>query len=187
MPLRLDGSKVRAYMDAAGLTPTTLAEISKISPSTIDRVLHNRAKHYSDFTVHSIARAVKCQPVDLYTDEALDNAITSAAAVAVEAVVAESVAEAVTVVADAIAPDTPAQAVAQAVPQMTVPMPAPLDLPAYFAYMQDQHRQAMEQLTASHTDALKAARKELSAWRTVALCLLAALSALTIFVFLSHH
>ena len=186
MPLRLDGSKVHTHMIAAGLTPTTLAEISKISPSTIDRVLHNRAKHYSDFTVHSIARAVNCQPVDLYTDEALDTAITAAAAVVVESVVVERVAEAVTVVADALAPDAPAQTVAHAVPDMAVPMPAPLDLSAYFAYMQEQHKQALDQLTASHADALAAARRDAKTWRTVTLSLLGTLCALTILILLTH-
>ena len=164
MPQRLSVPKIKARMNALNLNASLLVTKSQLSESTIDRILHDRANNYSDFTVQRLAYALECSPFDLFDD----NAIAVTVARAVEGVVAEAVAEAVTVVMDETAPDVSAQHVAESVPNIPVQLPGALDVPSYFSYIQDQHKAeiaAFEKLTSDLTG-------ERNAWRLLSLLLI---------------
>lgn len=170
MPQRLSVPKIKARMNVLGLSASRLGQKSQLSDSTIDRILHGRANNYSDFTVQRLSAALECSAFDLFDDDALATTVAHA----IEDVVAEAVAEAVTVVMDETAPDVSAQSVAEAVPNIPVQLPGALDVPAYFSYIQDQHKAelaAYEQLKADMV-------RERNAWRVLSFVLIAVCVAL---------
>jgi transcriptional regulator with XRE-family HTH domain len=186
MPARISGKKARARMREIGLSPARLGSASGLSPSTIDRILNDRASTYNDDTVRRVADALQCSPFDLYDDTTVTAALAEAAPRAVENAIVEAVAEAVTVVAEELAPETPVQSVAESVPAIPVSLPPALDVAAYFAYIQEQHKNEVEQLTALHRDAITSARREAGVWRTVALVLLGLLCIVSAVILFTH-
>lgn len=177
MPSRLSGQKVRTRMREKGLSSARLNSISGLSPSTIDRILNDRASTYNDDTVRRIADALGCSPFDLYDDTTVAAALADAAPRAVESAIAEAVAEAVTVVVEEVAPEASAKSVADTVPAIPVALPPALDVSAYFAYIQEQHKSEVAQLRHAQQDSLDDLRREISTWRSVALVLIGALVA----------
>ena len=105
MPARCSAAKVRAKMMEAGITAGKLSALTTLSPSTINRVLNDKAYHSNDYTLQRLADVLHCSPYDLLRDEIVEEAVREEAANTVADVVAEAVMEAVTVVTDEVAPD----------------------------------------------------------------------------------
>ena len=167
MPQRLSIPKVRSKMQSLGLNTAKLVERSQLSDSTIDRVLHGRANHYSDFTISRLAIALECPVLELLDDESTSAALTAFTAQTIENVVEEAVAKNVTVVIDNVAPDTPAQVVAESVPNTPAYIPSAQDVSDYFQYIQQQHTAAVSGMQ-SHLDDL---RSECNLWRGICIVL----------------
>ena len=181
MPLRLSGAKVRAKMSEKAISPARLASVSGLSPSTIDRIINDRASSYNSDTVQRIADAIGCNPFELYTDQAVNAAITQAVSTSVETVVVEAVAEAVTAVVEEVAPATPPPVIAKNIPELPVGIPPLFDVPAYIAHIKEEHQRDMEQLIAEHKDHTADLRRTARAWQTVAIALAALLFLCLIF------
>ena len=169
MPTRISGQKVRSIMLSNNVTPSQLASTSELSPSTIDRILNDRASNYSNYTVQRLATALHCSPFDLFTEQAINTTLADSAATAVAEVVAEAVTEAVSVVVDEVAPHVSPEQVAEAVPNMSVNAPPVLDISSYFAYIQQSHRDELESLAKARDNHLADLRRERDVWRTAAI------------------
>ena len=186
MPSRLSGKKVQARMLVKNITPSQLSLRSTLSPSTIDRIIHDRATNYNNFTVQRIADALECSPFELFDEEAVGAAISDAVSHAVENVVVEAVAEAVTVVVEEVAPQTSEQTIAETVPNISTSVPPVLDVPAYFGYIQEEHKREIEELKQEHESHLSDIRKEAAAWRKTATILMGIIVAVLLFTFVTH-
>lgn len=178
MALRISSTKVKSRMVEAGINSTHLAQKSSLSPSTIDRILNNRASNYSEYTVQRIANVLGCSVYDLYTDDAIATGIADSAANAVANVVVEAVADAISVVADDVAPEATPEEIAEAMPKINVTQPPAFDISAYFTYMQDTHKAEIEMLEKVHAAEnaerdkhLEDVRRDKNVWRCVALIL----------------
>lgn len=176
MSLPISGAKVRALMLVADINSTQLAQRSTLSPSTIDRVLNNRAVNYSEFTLQRLANALGCSVYDLYSDETLAAAVADSAASAMTSMVVGAVADAVSVVADDVAPHATPEELARAIPDIAVPTPPALDVAAYFAYIQETHRADLENLQASYDARLSDLTREKRVWCCVSLFLIAVIA-----------
>ena len=154
MPSRLNPDAIRAKMKEAKITSlASLSTKSGISPATIDRIMHHRCGNCNSQTVQMLADALKCNPFDLYTEEALREGTAIAAAVAVADAVAEAVNEAVNAVVSEVAPEAAPQEVAAAVPNEIPVTPQPaLDLVAYFDYLKTSHESEIKTLTTAYED-----------------------------------
>lgn len=183
MPSRLSGKKVRAKMLALNITPAQLGYKSSLSPSTIDRIIHERADSYNDYTVQRIADALGCSALELYAEEIVEAAIADASTQMVEDVVVKAVAEAVAVVVEEVSPETTLEGVAKTIPEISAPVPPALDVSRYFSYIQEEHRREVEELKELHKEHLNDVRREKNAWRICALTA-SALLAVGVFVLL---
>lgn len=172
MPSRLSGKKVQERMLIKNITPSQLSLRSTLSPSTIDRIIHDRATNYNNYTVQRIADALECNPFELFDEEAVGEAISNAVSHAVENVVVEAVAEAVTVVVEEVSPQTTEQKIAETVPNFSASVPPILDVQAYFAYMQEEHKHAIDEIKHEFAEHMTDMRKEASAWRITAILLM---------------
>ena len=169
MPSRLSGKKVRAKMLALNITPAQLGYKSSLSPSTIDRIINERATSYNDYTVQRIADALGCSALELYSEEILETTIANASTQMVEDVVVKAVAEAVAVVVEDVSPETTVEDVAKTIPEIAATVPTALDVSRYFAYIQEEHRREVEELKELHKEHLNDVRREKNAWRMCAL------------------
>ena len=169
MPSRLSATKIRAKMKAKNISPTAMAHLTALSPSTVDRVINGRATGYNDHTAQCFADALGCTVMEILDDEYVAPAITNAVSSVVETAIVEAVAEAVTVVVDDVSPKTPSGSVAETVPDMTVHLPQALDLAAYFASVQEDHKREIRELKELHNEHLNDMRREKNAWRMVAI------------------
>ena len=167
MPQRLSIPKLKAKMQSLDLNASRLAQKAQLSDSTIDRILHNRADHYSDYTLGRLAAACECPVLELLDDESTNAALSAFTARTVEDVVEEAVAKNVTVVVDAVAPETPAQVVAESMPTTPTYIPSAQDVSDYFAYIQQQHTASVSGMQ-SHLDDLRA---ECNVWRGICIVL----------------
>ena len=186
MPSRLSGKKVQARMLIKDITPSQLATMSTLSPSTIDRIIHDRATNYNNYTVQRVADALECSPFELFDEEAVGAAISDAVSHAVENVVVEAVAEAVTVVVEEVSPQTSEQTIAETIPNISTSAPPVLDVPAYFGYIQEEHKRELEELRQEHESHLSDIRKEAAAWRKTATILMGIIVAVLLFTFFTH-
>ena len=175
MPRRIDGEKITALQEEMNMTNADLARESGVSVSTIIRVKKNEAHNSSNFTVKSLAKALNCQPADLYKEEAIKEAINEALAQTMSNIVAEAVAEAVTVVVDEIAPDTPMEAVAETIPEMQLNMPIDFNMQEYFDRLVTTHQLEVENIEKTHANHINDLRKEKHAWQAVTFILAIAL------------
>lgn len=186
MPARLSGTKVRTIMTSINITPSILSDRSGLSLSTIDRIINDRASNYSDFTVQKLSAALGCSPFDLFSEQAINSTITETAVTAVAEVVAEAVSSAVTVVVDEVAPHVSPEVVAESIPNMSVCAPPALDISAYFAYIQQSHKDEIEGMKEEYRSHIKDLASERNAWRTTALTLGAFIVCLAIWL-VTHH
>ena len=175
MSLPISGAKVRALMLAANINSTQLAQRTTLSPSTIDRVLNNRAVNYSEFTLQRIANVLGCSVYDLYSDETLPAAVADSAASTMASVVVGAVADAVSVVADDVAPDATPEELASAIPDITVPTPPALDVAAYFSYIQETHKTELENLQTSYNARIADLTREKRLWCGLTILLIASI------------
>lgn len=180
MPSRLSGQRVRAKMQAAGLTQAQLCAITDLSPATIDRIVNDRGNSYNNYTVQRLADGLGCQAFELFTEDAVACEISEQTNHIVADVVAEAVAEAVTAEAGDVAPQATPEQVAEAVPNIPVSTPPVLDVSSYFAYIQSNHHREMEALEKAHAAEnaerdkhLADIRREKNAWRAIAVSLIA--------------
>ena len=185
MPKRLSGTKILAIMKVEGITQTELIRRSTLSPSTVEKVVHNRATRYSDYTAQCIADALGRTVMDIVDDEYVAPIISSAVSSSFETAIAGAVAEALTVVVDDVSPRTPSESVAQTVPDMTVHLPPALDVSQYVKTIQEEHQRTVEELKAAHQEHINDIRREKNAWRMVALsaCALIAIGMLFLLFF----
>lgn len=186
MPKRLSGTKILAIMKAEGITTTEMIRRTALSQSTVDKVLHNRATGYSDYTAQAFANALGRTVMDIVDDEYVAPVISSAVSSSFETAIAGAVAEALTVVVDDVSPRTPSESAAQAVPDMTVHLPPALDVAQYVKTIQEEHQRTVDELKASHREHLADIRREKNVWRMVALaaCALIAVDMLFLLLFL---
>ena len=164
MPARCSAAKVRAKMVEAGITAGKLSALTTLSPSTINRVLNDKAYHSNDYTLQRLADVLHCSPYDLLRDEIVEEAVREEAANAVAEVVAEAVMEAVTVVTDEVAPDVDPERVAESVPPLPISTPHVLDVTTYLGYIKESNASRIAELQQSR-----------NTWRTVAIVALLAL------------
>lgn len=169
MPKRLSGTKILAIMKVEGITQTELIRRSTLSPSTVEKVVHNRATRYSDYTAQCIADALGRTVMDIVDDEYVAPVINSAVSASIETAIVGAVAEAVNVVVDDVSPRTPPESAAQAVPDMTVHLPPALDVAKYVDHLQTDHQRELAEIKAAHQEHLNDIRREKNAWRMVAL------------------
>lgn len=174
MSLPISGSKVRELMHTAGLNPTLLSQRTGLSPSTIDRVLNNRASNYSEFTLHQLANALGCSVFDLYTDEAIATGLADSDASAMTNVVVVTVPDAASTSADDASQLATPEVVAQAIQEITSTATPPLDVPAYFTYIQESHKAELENLRASYSDHIAELKREKRLWCVLSVVLIAA-------------
>ena len=186
MPSRLSGKKVRNKMLSLNITPAQLALKSSLSPSTIDRIINDRATKYNDYTIQRIADSLGCSVFDLFDEEIVESALADASSQMVEEMVVKAVAEAVTVVVEEVAPETTIQGVAESMPNISTPVPPALDVSRYFTYIQEEHRREVEELQEMHREHLQDLRREKSAWRLLAI-IANSLLAIGILTFLLLH
>lgn len=170
MPSRLSGTKIRAKMLELDISPTAMIPLTKLSASTVDRVINNRATGYNDHTAQAFANALGCTVMDIVDDEYVVPVITNAISTSVETAIVGAVAEAVTVIVD-----KPADQVAQNVPDMTVHLPPALDVAQYFTTLQQTQEREIAEMKAEHDDHIHDLRKEMAAWKIVSALLFAAL------------
>lgn len=185
MPSRLSATKIRAKMKAQNISPTAMARLTSLSPSTVDRVINGRATGYNDHTAERFANALGCTVFEILDDEYVAPAITTTIASSFETGIVGAVTEAVTVVVDDVAPKTPSGNVAETIPDMTVHLPQALDVAAYFTTIQEDHKSEIERIKEAHKEHLNDIRKEKNAWRMVALVSIAvtALDLICFFLF----
>lgn len=160
MPARCSAEKVRHQMARIGLTTPKLIAKSRLSESTIRRILSEKEYTTSDYTLQQLADALQCSPYDLLRDNAIDEMTRVETEYAVGSVVADAVAEAVTVVTDSIAPEVSPEKVADAVPVIPVSPPPILDVPSYVEYIRES--------TSAQIAYLQKAR---NAWRNASIVL----------------
>lgn len=154
MPARCSAEKVRHQMSRIGMTTPKLIAKSRLSESTVRRILSDKEYTTSDYTLQQLSEALQCSPYDLLRDAAIDEMTRTESEYAVEGVVAEAVREAVTVVSDNIAPGTSPEKVAESVPVIPVATPPTLDIPSYIEYIKES--------TSAHIKSLKRSR---NTWR----------------------
>ena len=169
MPKRLSGTKILAIMKAEDINQTELIRRTALSQSTVDKVIHNRATGYSDYTAQCIADALGRTVMEIVEDEYVTPVINSAVSTSVESAIVGAVAEAVTVVVDDVSPRTPSESVAQTVPDMTVHLPPALDVAKYVDHLQADHQREIADMKAAHQEHLADIRREKNVWRMVAL------------------
>ena len=167
MPKRVSIPKLKEKMHLKDFNASRLAQESRLSDSTIDRILHNRADHYSDYTLNRLATALGCTVLELLDDESASASLTAFSSHSVEAIVAEAAAENVTAVMEAVAPDVPFEVVAENMPVTPVAVPSAMDVAVYFDQLKEQHIAEV----AGLQDHIRELRAERSIWRWLCLAL----------------
>ena len=165
MPKRVSIPKLKEKMHLKDFNASRLALESKLSDSTIDRILHNRANRYSDYTLNRLAIALDCTVLELLDDESASASLTAFSSHTVENAVAEAAAENVTAVVEAVAPDVPPEVVAENMPVTPVSVPSAMDVAVYFERIKEQHSAEV----AGLQEHLRELRAERGLWRWLCL------------------
>lgn len=170
MPSRLSATKIRAKMQELHISPSAMVTRTRLSPSTVDRVINGRATGYNDHTAECFANALGCTVMDIVEDEFVVPVITSAIATSVETAIVGAVSEAVSVVVD-----KQDENIAKSVPDMTVHLPPALDVAQYFTTLQQTQERELTEIKAERDDHIRDLRKEAITWKIVSALLFAAL------------
>lgn len=72
MPGRCDSDKIRQKMKQNGMTVRKLIDTSKLSESTIRRILSGKEYTTLDATIELLAAALNCSPYDIMRDEEIE-------------------------------------------------------------------------------------------------------------------
>jgi lambda repressor-like predicted transcriptional regulator len=124
----------------------SLSSKSSLSQATIDRIMNRRSGKCNTQTVQLLADALKCEPKDLFTEEAL----TEGTALANAGAVADAIAEAVNAVVSDVAPDVAPQEIAEAIPDIKVSDVPPVGPFEFFEHIKSVHEQELAQLHAAY-------------------------------------